>query len=935
MIKKLPILLLSGLISISSFAQKEKGFEIPHEKYTLSNGLQVIFHVDRSDPVVAVSITAHVGSAREKIKRTGFAHLFEHLLFLESENLGRDGLDQMSARIGGSGANGFTNRDLTNYLQTVPNDALEKMLWAEADKLGWFINTVTDPVLAKEKEVVKNEKRMRYDNRPYGHTSIVISKNLYPTTHPYNWSVIGSLEDLESTTLADVKEFYKKWYIPNNVTLVVSGDFDVAQTKKWIQKYFEEIPKGNLIANAPKQAITLDKTKSYYHEDNFAQLPELTMVWPTVEWLHDDERALEVLTNYLATGKKAPLNKLLIDEQKLTSRVGMFNWTCELAGQMHLSVRAFKGNDLDDVYKQIQVALATFEKEGIAQKDLDRIKTKLEAQFYDGLSSVLDKGSALAQYNTIAGDPSLATKEMDQLMAVTTEDVIRVYNKYIKGKYFVSTSFVPKGKIELALDGALKADIVEEKIVSGAEKQFDATTATAPYTRTKSSFDRTIEPKYGAVPSMKTPPVWEHKLENGLKIYGITSNEVPVVDFNITIDGGQLLETKEKLGVANLLTDMMIKGTKTKTPQELEEAMENLGANIYVYASGESIVVGGKTLSRNYDKTMAIVYEMITAPRWDQSEFDLIKQRALSQIEEDKGDPGAISENTALKLLYGEDNILAYDIKGSKESVTSITMDDLKTYHSKYLSPVVAKLLVVGDVSKAGALSSATKFNSWKSKLVAIPKVAMPARPEKAQVYFYDVTGAKQSIINVGYPCMTAQHPDYYKGAIMNYKLGGGGFASILTQELRNKKGYTYTVRSRFNGSKNVGNFSISTGVRSNVTYESLALIKEILETYGKNFGEDELATTKSFLIKSNARAFETASAKLNLLSNISNYDWSYDYVKQREATVNSMDVAGIKALAEQFLDPNKMIWLVTGDAKTQLGRIKELGLGEPILLNK
>ena len=246
---------------------------LPYESFTLENGLTVLFHVDRSDPVVAVNLTAHVGSAREKPGRTGFAHLFEHLLFLESENLGPGGLDRLSARIGGSGANGSTSRDRTNYLQTVPNDALEKMLWAEADKLGWFINTVTEPVLEKEKQVVKNEKRQGVDNRPYGHTFYVLHKALYPEDHPYNWQVIGSLADLQAATLDDVKEFFRAWYTPNNVTLTVTGDFDTEQAKAWVERYFAEIPRGPEIAPLEARPGSIDETVRLYHEDNFAQLP--------------------------------------------------------------------------------------------------------------------------------------------------------------------------------------------------------------------------------------------------------------------------------------------------------------------------------------------------------------------------------------------------------------------------------------------------------------------------------------------------------------------------------------------------------------------------------------------------------------------------------------------------------------------------------------
>ncbi|MGB7841607.1 MAG: pitrilysin family protein, partial [Salinimicrobium sp.] len=283
-----------------------KKFNVDYETFTLDNGLQVIFHVDRSDPVVAVALTSHVGSAREKSGRTGFAHLFEHLLFLESENLGKGGLDKLSARVGGSGANGSTSRDRTNYFQTVPNDALEKMIWAEADKLGYFINTVTEPVLAKEKQVVKNEKRQSVDNRPYGATMYVIDKNLYPEGHPYNWQVIGSLEDLQNATLQDVKDFYNRWYVPNNVILTIAGDFDKLQARQWVEKYFGEIPRGPEVEPLAKQPTHLEQTKSLYYEDNFARLPELTLTWPSVPSYDEDSYALEVLANYLSEGKNAP-----------------------------------------------------------------------------------------------------------------------------------------------------------------------------------------------------------------------------------------------------------------------------------------------------------------------------------------------------------------------------------------------------------------------------------------------------------------------------------------------------------------------------------------------------------------------------------------------------------------------------------------------------
>ncbi|WP_405609310.1 M16 family metallopeptidase [Polaribacter sp. Asnod1-A03] len=933
--------LLAFLITTSFLSCKDSPKEktpelsINYKKIELDNGLDVVFHVDKSDPVVAVELMVHVGSAREIEGRTGFAHLFEHLLFLESENLGKGGLDKMSARIGGSGANGSTSRDRTNYLQTVPKDGLEKMIWAEADKLGWFINTVTDPVLAKEKEVVKNEKRQRVDNSPYGHNQYVIGKNLYPKDHPYNWQVIGSLEDLQNATLDDVKTFFKKWYVPNNATLVLSGDIDIAQATKWVHKYFDEIPKGEEIPALNKRPGKVDQIKSLYYEDNFARVPQLTMVWPTVEQYHPDSYALEVLAQYLTDGKSAPFNQVLIDDLKLTSRTGMFSRSSELAGETQISIRAFNNVKLDDVKAGIEKAFTKFETEGISEKDLNRIKAGQETRFYSSLSSVLGKGTRLASYNTYTGNPGFVTQDINNTLAVTTADVMRVYNKYIKDKNYVATSFVPKSSSELALTGAVLADVVEEQIVTGAEEKFDPKIA-ANYEKTPSTFDRSIEPPYGETPSLAVPEVYKSSLENGLKIFGIENDEVPLVRFNITIDGGQLLDSMDKLGVANLTADLLNKGTKNKTVKELEEAIQNLGASIYVYSDTENITLSGTTLAKNYDKTLSLAQEILLEPRFDENEFDLLKTATIASLRQQEANPNSVARNAYNELIYRKDNIRSKNILGTLASVEKITIDDLKAYYNNYISPSVSKMLVVGDISEEKVIASLASLNTkWTAKEVTIPVYKTPDTPTKPVVYFYDIPNAKQSVLQFGAPALAATDKDFYAASVMNYILGGGGFASRLTQELREGKGYTYGIRSGFSGTKAKGAFTISSGVRSNVTLESAQLVKQILEEYPTTFSDKDLETTKSFLIKSNARAFETSRAKLNMLSNISDYGWSADYVKDQENTVNNMTKEQISALANKYVNPNKMIWLVVGDAETQLERMKELSYGEPILLNK
>jgi zinc protease len=550
------------------------------------------------------------------------------------------------------------------------------------------------------------------------------------------------------------------------------------------------------------------------------------------------------------------------------------------------------------------------------------------------LSSVLGKGAVLAQYNIFAGDPGFVEKDIRNILAVTPSDVMRVYDKYVKGKNFVATSFVPKGKVNLALEDSKKADVVEEKIAANDKEQVDPN-VNASYTKTPSSFDRSKEPPYGKEPKLTIPAVWQTKLQNGIRVAGIESREVPLVQFEIVIDGGLLLDNIDKVGVANMLARMMTQGTKNKTPLELEEAIQQLGASINVFAGTEDIRISVNTLAKNYQQTVDLVEEILLEPRWDAKEFELIKQSVLSTLKQQEGDPNTVAQNQYFELLYGNSNIRSRNLLGTTASVNSITMDDLKNYYANNFSPSVVRLQVVGSLDKTRTLAALNDLASkWKSKKVEIPAWPVTKETKKAKVYFYDVPEAKQSVLRFGYPALSVTDPDFYPATVMNYILGGGGFASRLTQELRESKGYTYGIGSGFSGTRAVGSFTIGSSVRSNVTYESSQLIKDIVNDFGKNYTPEDLATTKSFLTKSNARAFETAGAKLNLLDNILKYNWSPNYVLDREKIVKAMTVGKIKSLSNKYLDTNKMAWLVVGDAKTQFEGLKKLGFGDRVLLN-
>ena len=903
---------------------------VEFEKYELDNGLDVILHVDASDPIAAVAMTFHVGSAREVEGKTGFAHLFEHLFFLDSENLGPGGLDRLMTRVGGS-TNGSTSRDRTNYFEVVPIDGLEKMLWAEADKLGFFINTVTESVVDKERQVVKNEKRQGVDNSPYGHTSFVIDRALYPEGHPYRWQVIGSLDDLDAASLADVKEFHRRWYGPNNATLVVAGDIDTAQTREWIEKYFGEIPAVETPEVAAAPPVVLADSPRLFHEDNYASLPQMTLAWPTVPMYHPDSYPLTVLARLLTDGKETPFYEVIVKEDKVAPSVFASNQSSELAGRFNLQIRAFPDTDLDDVMSSVQGAFARFEEEGVPAEELARVKAQYETSFHGGLSSVIGKAFQLAQYNIFAADPGYLREDLDRFLTVSDQDVLRVYGTYLKDQNLVAASFVPRGSAELALEGSERAEVVEEPIVAGAEGEF---TVTRGDDRTASELDRSVEPPYGNPPSLSAPTVWRAALTNGIAVLGIEDREVPLVQFEIRLRGGHLVEDPDRTGVANLLAQTMTEGTADRTPEELEAAIDMLGGNIGVSSGRETFIIRGATLARNFAETMALVEEILLEPRFAPEEFELAKQRVQNTLRQRSASPNAVAADVFSRLLYG-DHILATNVLGTPETVAAIEIADLQAYYERALVANVASFHVAGAVTQDEVLAALGGIaERFEPGMVVFPE---PPEwdPERAGIYFVDIPNAAQSVVRIGYLALAEPDPEFYPATVMNFRLGGGGFASDLTQQLREGKGYTYGIGSGFSGTDLAGPFQISSNVRSNITYEALDLVKEIVDNHGPTFDGEDLDATQSYLLRANARAFETLGSKLGVLADMSAYDFPADYVLAREDIVREMDIGSVQVLAERYLDAEGMIWLVVGDRATQMDRLEALGLGTPVLLDR
>ncbi len=905
--------------------------KIDFEKYTLDNGLEVILHEDRSDPIVSVAILFHVGSNREEPGRTGFAHLFEHILFQESENVGPDKFFRMIQGAGGT-LNGFTFEDGTAYFEIVPKNALEMVLWMESDRMGYLLGTITQAAFENQQDVVQNEKRQSYDNRPYGHTNYVIDKTLYPEDHPYNWQVIGSLDDLRKATLQNVIDFHKTWYGPNNATLVIAGDYDRAQTLQWVEKYFGEIESSPPVTDPEPWLVTLDETKKVYHEDNFAKSPELNMVLPTVQEYHLDAYALSLLAQLLTDGKKAPFYKVIVEERKLAPSVSGWQGSNEIAGVVRFRIRTFPDADLTEVEQAIHASFERFETESFTDRDLDRIKAKTETNFYNGIASILNKSFQLAFYSEYTGSPDFIAQDIQNYLDVTREDVLRVYETYIKDQPYILTSFVPKGKNDQVAQGSTRFPVVEEPIIARtAEKQ--KTAAEEVTQKTPSIFDRSVQPPFGPDPTLVLPKIWHHQYGSGFAISGIRHSELPLVQFSVTLSGGLLLDTPDKIGVANLITDMLMEGTRNRTPLELEEAIDDLGASISMFTGRERIVIQANCLESKFDEVYALVEEILLEPRWDQKEFDRIIKQTVEQIHRNRANPAVISRDVFNKLLYGEGHILSNSTLGTVESVGGITIDDLKAYYAKTFSPALAYVSIVGTISQRNAIKT---FNSlaekWGAKEVTFPDMPPTPTIDKSTLYFVDVPGAKQSQIRIGYLALSYTDPEFHPAVVMNYKLGGS-FNGILNLILREEKGYTYGARSGFSGTRYPGAFTASAAVQSNATLESLVIFKEEMEKYAQGISEEDLTFTQDALIKSNARFFETLGNLQWMLNTIARYDLPDDYVKDHERNILTMTLERHKELAQKYLLTDRMLYLVVGDAATQLEPLSRLGLGDPIVL--
>ncbi len=897
---------------------------IPYEKYVLPNGLTLVIHEDHSDPVVHVDVTYHVGSAREEIGKSGFAHFFEHMMFQGSDHVADEQHFKIVTEAGGT-LNGTTNRDRTNYFETVPSNQLEKMLWLEADRMGYLLDAVTQKKFEVQRATVKNERGQNYENRPYGMISEYAGKNLYPYGHPYSWLTIGYVEDLNRVNVNDLKNFFLRWYGPNNATLTVGGDVKPADVVKLVEKYFGSIPRGPEVKPVLVAPAVLQTDRYVSYTDNYARTPMLVAVYPTVPTYNKDMGALQCLAQVLGQGKNSVLYQQLVKKQ-LALTASASSQLSELSGEFFIQLMPMPAKSLKQMDSLYHNALDSFEVRGITDDDIAKFKGGIESQQINGLQSVQGKVSQLASFQTFTGNPNKMADLIKMYTSVTKEDVMRVYNQYIKEKHAVYVSALTKGQ--------------DKSLAAGADNfTVDSTNYHAPdygykgltYVKGMDRFDRSKMPGNGPNPVVKVPVFWKKDLPGGVKVIGTESNEIPTVTLSITLPGGQILESLDtaKAGVANFFADMMNDDTKNYTAEQMAVELQKLGSSINISSGFDGITISVQSLKKNLDKTITLLKERLLNPKFTEAAFKRNQKQILEGFKQLKAQPASVASEVINKVNYGPNSILSMSADGTPHTVANLTLNDIQNYYNNYWTSNDARVVVVGDIKQAEILPKLSFFNDMPHKKINLPAVnAAPTVTNEPTIYLVDIPKAAQTEFRVGYPTGLKYDAtgEYYKAGLMNYVLGGA-FNSRLNLNLREDKGWTYGARSSFSGDKYSGEFLFSSGIKADATDSALIeVIKELKEYHKDGITPEELSFTKNAIGQRDALRYETPMQKAGFIGNILKYNLPANYTTQQAAILKAITRSDIDKLSGKLIEPNKLNMLLVGDKAKILPGLEKLG---------
>ncbi len=927
MIVALPMITQAQTLELIEKVESKPGkVIIPCEKYKLStNDLTLIIHEDHSDPVVHVQVAYHVGSARESIRNSGFAHFFEHMMFQGSKNVGDEEHFKIISEAGGTN-NAFTSFDKTVYENTAPSNLTETLLWLEADRMGTHLDGFTQKKFENQRDAVKNEKRQRYDNQPYG----MVSENLFKTlfaSHPYEWTPIGFVDDLDAATFEDLRNFFLRWYGPNNAVLVVSGDVNPEMVKQWVIKYYGGIQKCPPVKNVRAEAPVLPSDYYVNLTDNI-YLPLTYMVFPTVPEFHKDRAALDILGQILGGSNSSPLYQKFVKTEKAVD-AGSSHSSLELSGFFAVQVVAnFMGITFNETETMLREVFTDFAKNGISDDELRKVKTTFKTSIIDELSSVHGKALQLSHWQMMVNKPYNLQDEIDLYENVTKEDIMRVFNKYILNKKAVI--------INVSREEPKQTEGDEEKSKSvnpyaGVVKKADPQYQNLKYTPPVDNFDRSKRPEIPAAKEVVFPDYFTGKLANGLEYIATTTTETPKVYLYFTIEGGHLLEADKKIktGTSYLTAQLMGEGTSKLNSEDFSKELDRLGSRISFGSGNYATTIYVESLKENLDKTLELLKDALLTPRFDPADFSRIKKQNLEGVQNQKTNPSLTANKVYNKIVF-KGTVLENYYTGDFKSLNKLSLDECKSFYDRFYSPSVTKLAVAGNITEAELKEKLSFLNEWKKKDVIVPSIPTPVMPEKTQIYLVDKPYAAQSTVFAGFPSLPFDFSgDQYKNGIMNFSLGGT-FNSRINLNLREDKGYTYGARANFSGNKYVGNYIFSSDIKKVATDSAITeLLKEIKKYKADGITDEELTFTRNSILLSEALDYETPQQKLSLMSNILQYNLPSDFAKTQQGIVQGITKDEINKLAKQYLHPEKMVIVVVGHAYKIRPGLEALGLGK------
>lgn len=878
---------------------------IPYESFTLDNGLRVVVHTDRKAPIVAVNVWYAVGSKDEQPGQTGFAHLFEHLMFNGTENYDDEFFGPFE-RAGATDQNGTTNNDRTNYFQNVPTPALDMALWMESDRMGHLLGAVTQEKLDEQRGVVQNEKRQG-ESQPYGRAFGFIASQTFPTGHPYSWSVIGSMEDLNAASLDDVHQWFNDYYGAANAVVVLAGDIDVATANAKMNEYFGHIPAGKPLQKLDAWVAKRTGTKRATMEDN-VPAPRIYKIWNTAEMGTADAEYLTLLNDILAGGKNSRLYQRLVYDLQIASSVFAFQYDRVLAGQFFVVADAKPGVEMSQIEAIIDEEVARVLAEGPTQEELDRVRFGAVAGFVRGAERIGGfggKSDILAAGEVYQGDPGAYRQSMEIVRNATPADIQAAAQRWLD-------------------DGAFVLNVVPQPKFTTAAPQAD----------------RSKLPEVGKLPELDLPELTNFTLSNGLEVYLAERHDVPTVQMQLVLDSGYAADQGSKLGTASFTMAMLTEGTTSRDALSLNKELDSLGTNLSAWASLDNATIGMDTLSSNLTPSLAIFADVLMNPAFSQEEIERRRGLWMETIKREKASPQSQALRILPGLMFSDEHAYNAPLTGSgtEASINSLTRDDLVNHHATWLRPDNARLVIVGATTEAEIKPLLEQaLLDWDAPATAKPVKQFPTvtPPTQPRVFLIDQPGSPQAMIIAGQFAPSSDVPEAEAFDVMNTIIGGS-FTSRINMNLREDKGWSYGARTSWFGADAGGLLLAVAPVQADKAKES---VQELLAEFNSYMGDkpataDELAKTKANKTARLPGAYETKAALLR--SVVSTLDKGKDmtWLEAYGARIEALDLETIQATAKQHLTPDVLTWVIVGDLTAIEAQIRELDLGDVVILD-